>query len=632
MNLGKKIGWMIGALALAALVSANALAQPVSRFVVPGGAATSTKITPGQSATFEFRVDSPANNLVGAVLFITQVAPPANGFLTITARDFTGSIFNDPASGQPDSVVLALPSALLNPDNDDNLSRSTLGLVPAATGTNLYVQSLTLTSTAGTPLGTYTIQPTSPSSTISDSTNDFAISPASFDIIIGQTLTVTKLGGTGTGTVTSDIGLINCGATCSDIYPGSTVTLTATPNAGSVFVAWSGGGCSGSGTCVVPVSAATTVNAQFDITPNTLTVTKNGTGTGTVTSVPAGINCGATCNFLFPGNTVVTLTAVPSAGSVFTGWSGGIPACSGTGTCVVTMSQAQNVTATFDLQPFNLTVTKSGTGAGTVTSAPPGINCGATCVAPFAPSTVVTLTPAANAGSVFVQWTGACSGSGACVVTMSAAMSVNAQFDLLPQPMTVTLAGTGTGMVTSVPAGIACPGTCNFTFPANQVVTLTATPNAGSAFTGWSGGVPACSGTGTCVVTMNQAQNVTATFDLPPVTTITGFPSNPSNNPNPVFTFTSSIAGSTFRCQLDGGAVFACVSPQTVNVGNGNHTFKVQAVGPGNNVDPVGATYVWTAAGIVVVGAIPTLSEWALLLLALLVGSAGVLMVRRRRA
>ncbi len=109
-------------------------------------------------------------------------------------------------------------------------------------------------------------------------------------------------------------------------------------------------------------------------------------------------------------------------------------------------------------------------------------------------------------------------------------------------------------------------------------------------------------------------------------------PTNPSNNPNPQFTFTSSIPGSTFQCQLDGGAIFACASPTTVSVGNGPHTFKVQAIGPGGNVDPVGATYVWTAAGIIVVSAIPTLSEWTLLLLALLVGTAGVLMVRRRKA
>ena len=626
MNLGKRIGMLIGALTLGVLVSANAVAQPATRFVLPGGALTSTKILPGQSATFEMRVDSPSNGLVGAVLFIQQTAPATSGFLTVTGRDFTASIFNDTSSGQPDAVVFALPSALLSPANGDNLSRSTIGLVPAAMGSNLYVQSITLTSDPATPLGTYTIQPTSPSSTISDLTTDFAITPASFDIIIGATLSVTK-SGTGAGTVTSDIGLINCGATCSDIYPGSTVTLTAAPNAGSTFIGWTGGGCSGTGTCVVTVSAATTVNAQFDLLPQTLTVTLAGTGSGTVTSAPAGINCPGTCASAFAANSTVTLTAVAAGGSSFAGWSGA--GCSGVGTCVVTMSAAQAVTATFNLPSFNLTVTKSGTGGGTVTSAPAGINCGATCVAPFVSGSTVTLTAVANGGSSFIGWSGGgCSGTGTCVVTMSAATTVNAQFDLGPQTLTVTLAGTGAGTVSSAPVGIACPGTCAFAFPANSTVTLTAVANAGSAFTGWSGA--GCAGTGTCVVTMSAAQAVTATFDLPPVTTITGMPTNPSSVANPQFTFTSSIAGSTFQCQVDGGAIFACSSPLTISVGNGPHTFKVQAIGPGGNLDPVGATYAWTAAGIVIASVIPTLNEWMLMLLALMLGGAGMLMVRRK--
>ena len=81
-------------------------------------------------------------------------------------------------------------------------------------------------------------------------------------------------------------------------------------------------------------------------TPNqTLTVADAGTGTGIVTSNPAGINCGATCGGSFPFETVVTLVATPVAGSAFTGWSG--EGCSGTGTCQVTMDQARSVTAIF---------------------------------------------------------------------------------------------------------------------------------------------------------------------------------------------------------------------------------------------------------------------------------------------
>ncbi len=80
----------------------------------------------------------------------------------------------------------------------------------------------------------------------------------------------------------------------------------------------------------------------------TLTVSKDGTGSGTVSSAPAGINCGGDCTEDYAADTVVTLTATAADGSEFTGWTGG--GCSGTGTCVVTMSSAQSVTATFDLE------------------------------------------------------------------------------------------------------------------------------------------------------------------------------------------------------------------------------------------------------------------------------------------
>jgi List-Bact-rpt repeat protein len=76
-------------------------------------------------------------------------------------------------------------------------------------------------------------------------------------------------------------------------------------------------------------------------------------------------------------------------------------------------------------------------------------------------------------------------------------------------PLSVSLAGSGTGTVTSSPAGINCPTVCSANFSSGQSVTLTATAASGSSFTGWSG---ACSGTGTCTVTMSSKQSVTATF------------------------------------------------------------------------------------------------------------------------
>lgn len=160
----------------------------------------------------------------------------------------------------------------------------------------------------------------------------------------------------------------------------------------------------------------------------TLTVTKAGTGSGTVTSSPSGINCGSTCSANYSTGTSVTLTAAAASGSTFAGWSG---ACSGTATCTVSMTAARSVTATFNGSgpTFALTVTKGGTGSGTVTSSPAGINCGSTCSANYSSGTSVTLTATVASGSTFAGWDGACTGTATCTVSMTAARSVTATFN-----------------------------------------------------------------------------------------------------------------------------------------------------------------------------------------------------------
>ena len=89
---------------------------------------------------------------------------------------------------------------------------------------------------------------------------------------------------------------------------------------------------------------------------------------GTVTGFPVGINCGPDCSESYTAGTIVALTAIPDANSLFTGWSGG--GCSGTGTCTLTVDAATTVTATF-VRTYSLTVTKDGSiGTGIVTSSP----------------------------------------------------------------------------------------------------------------------------------------------------------------------------------------------------------------------------------------------------------------------
>jgi hypothetical protein len=70
-----------------------------------------------------------------------------------------------------------------------------------------------------------------------------------------------------------------------------------------------------------------------------------------VTSSPSGINCGTDCSEYYDHGTVITLTATPDSGDMFTGWSGG--GCSGTGPCVRTHTSAVTITATFEPKVYN---------------------------------------------------------------------------------------------------------------------------------------------------------------------------------------------------------------------------------------------------------------------------------------
>jgi len=117
------------------------------------------------------------------------------------------------------------------------------------------------------------------------------------------------------------------------------------------------------------VTAAHTISASFNaIQQNSLNMTKAGTGTGMVTSTPAGISCGLDCTEVYTSGTVVTLTATPDTSSTFNGWSG---ACSGTGTCTVTMDAAKSVTPLFLANSLTITATAGNGGnispSGTVT-------------------------------------------------------------------------------------------------------------------------------------------------------------------------------------------------------------------------------------------------------------------------
>lgn len=175
------------------------------------------------------------------------------------------------------------------------------------------------------------------------------------------------------------------------------------------------------------------------------------------------------------------------------------------------MNSHQSVTANFTLSILSLTVGKSGTGSGTVTSSDVNISCGGTCSASYASGTIVTLTATPASDSTFTGWGGSCSGTGSCVVTMTSNVSVSATFTKIPNfNLQLYKKGNGTGGIFASNVGTYCGSGC-YSYLSGTVVTLTATPDSGSIFAGWGG---ACSGTGKCTVTMNQ--NLTVTVDFEP--------------------------------------------------------------------------------------------------------------------
>jgi uncharacterized repeat protein (TIGR01451 family) len=181
-----------------------------------------------------------------------------------------------------------------------------------------------------------------------------------------------------------------------------------------------------------PNTSNNTATATTTVSPpsSTLTVAKAGTGSGTVLSSPAGVDCGTACSASYNNGTAVQLTATPAARSVFASWAG----CDSVvgDSCTVTMNTNRTVTVTFNPQPpltFTLTVTKAGTGSGTVTSNPMGVDCGTDCSANYDAGTSVTLTPIPMADFTFAGW----SGDPDCadgVVTIDASKTCMATFDV----------------------------------------------------------------------------------------------------------------------------------------------------------------------------------------------------------
>ena len=161
-----------------------------------------------------------------------------------------------------------------------------------------------------------------------------------------------------------------------------------------------------------------------------LGVTLDGSGTGTVTSAPVGIDCGTDCAHRYPPGTSVTLTARPDSGSRFLGWDNG---CDDDPVCTVVMEEAAQVTATFtrtatiDVYVYNAAGGLNTTGT-SVVDGPGGFSCRqdgvgeqACTLSGVAVDETVTLTARSLSGDEFLRWdSGPCSGSASPTCTFAA--------------------------------------------------------------------------------------------------------------------------------------------------------------------------------------------------------------------
>jgi hypothetical protein len=218
----------------------------------------------------------------------------------------------------------------------------------------------------------------------------------------------------------------------------------------------------------------------------TLTVSREGTGSGIVTSSAEGIDCGTTCQASFSSNTEVILEITPAANSTFAGWSGDTDCADGQ----VTMDVNKTCAATFNLKPlqaFRLSV--SVIGSGTVTSVPVGISCPGDCVEDYTNGLSATLTPAPATGFTFDSW----SGNADCLdgsVTMDTDKNCTATFT---QQFTFGANGGPGSVSVTVPAGQNWTAVSNTNWititngssgNSNGTVSYTVAANTGGARTG----------------------------------------------------------------------------------------------------------------------------------------------------
>lgn len=276
---------------------------------------------------------------------------------------------------------------------------------------------------------------------------------------------------------------------------GTSVLLTATPAAGYSFTGWTGDATGTSNSLTITMNSNKNITANFALTPAdtyTLNVTSSLGGTAVKNPNQAG----------YANGTSVQVTATPNTGYSFSGWSG--DATGTTNPLPVTMNSDKNIVANFTLTPvitYSLTVIANN---GVVVKNPNQAN--------YNQGSTVQLTATPNSGYTFTGWSGDATGTtNPLTVTMNSNKNITAIFTLIP-------ASTYTLNVTAV-NGTVEKNPSQATYLAGTNVQLTATPNSGYSFTGWSG--DATGSENPLLVQMNSNKNITAIFTLTPTITYT---------------------------------------------------------------------------------------------------------------
>jgi len=193
------------------------------------------------------------------------------------------------------------------------------------------------------------------------------------------------------------------------------------------------------------------------------------------------------------------------------------------------------------------------------------------------------------------------SGNGSRTTTNGKAGTVLIQQYVIP--LTVIKSGTGAGIASSAPSGISCGSTCSSQFVKNSSITLTATPDAGSTFNGWTG---ACSGIDSCTITMDAAKTVTATFTyLPPPAVSISSPAGATRNNLSLLQY--AVSAGTVVVKVDGVIVNKVAGNTLDLLADGIHTVRVEATNAGVTGFAVSTFTIDTIAPAVTVTALPSI-------------------------